>query len=291
MTRMGLRINTLLMAALLSIGCSQQPKEQIQEPVEVNQSQEEASNYGSEIEMAQVDSSLKEENCAIAVKAIETHDHHGNPLLIMRSSTEDYMDPSQGFAVLSLDEERINAMTGKSYQEGSPVSLEDLRYLQVLYKGLDHNVHIGGLIVHYKVAEELLDIFKELYDADYPMDKIRPIYHYEANDDVSMEDNNTSAYTFRVVSGSTHLSKHSYGIALDINPIQNPFVQGDHVSPEAGQAYMDRNLPQPGMILEGDPCHQAFKSRGWTWGGDWNTKTDYQHFQKNIDLCQVTSTP
>ncbi len=109
---------------------------------------------------------------------------------------------------------------------------------------------------------------------------MRPIYHYGANDDLSMEDNNTSAFNYRVVEGSNNLSKHSYGIALDINPIQNPFVRGDHVSPEAGKAFTDRSMIEVGMIIEGDSCYKVFKDNNWTWGGDWNSMKDYQHFQK-----------
>nr|WP_243182907.1 M15 family metallopeptidase [Anaerosolibacter carboniphilus] len=100
-----------------------------------------------------------------------------------------------------------------------------------------------------------------------------------------MENNNTSAFNFRDVADSKGvLSKHSYGVAIDINPIQNPYMKGEKVSPAAGKSYLDRGEIRKGMIIKGDVCYKAFKDRGWTWGGEWKTMKDYQHFQKSIPL-------
>lgn len=288
-----MKIKWLIMMGIMVLmsGCNRVSMKA--EPVEITDTVIETANETNEVVLTSdtemMDSSLKEETCSISVKAIETVDHHGNELLIMRSEDEDYLDAEKGFAIFDLDDMFKGSITDVSWKEGCPVSLDDLRYVQVLYKGFDDSVHIGGIVVHYKVAEEILEIFKELYDVAYMIERIRPIYHYTADDDLSMEANNTSAFNYRVVEGSTNLSKHSYGIAIDINPVQNPYVRGDHVSPEAGNAYLDRSLPKQGMILAGDPCYEAFVSRDWTWGGHWNTMKDYQHFQKNIDLDELTT--
>lgn len=174
---------------------------------------------------------------------------------------------------------------GVSWKEEAPVGLDDLSYVRVTYWGFDDKEHIGELVVHKRVAEEVTQIFKELYEAKFPIEKIRLIDEYNANDDLSMDDNNTSAFCFREVAGKKGtLSKHSYGIAIDINPIQNPFIKGERISPAAGEEYKDRENVRKGMIVKGDICYKAFKERGWTWGGEWRTLKDYQHFQKQIDL-------
>ncbi|WP_432663418.1 M15 family metallopeptidase [Wukongibacter baidiensis] len=189
------------------------------------------------------------------------------------------------FTYEPIPEVITDKIDGVSWKEGAPVGLDDLSYVRVTYWGFDDKEHIGELVVHKKVAEEITQIFKELYEAKFPIEKIRLIDEYDANDDLSMDDNNTSAFCFREVAGKKGtLSKHSYGIAIDINPVQNPFIKGDRVSPVAGKEYKDRENVRPGMIVEGDICYRAFKERGWTWGGEWKTLKDYQHFQKQIDL-------
>ncbi|WP_432408208.1 M15 family metallopeptidase [Wukongibacter sp. M2B1] len=195
---------------------------------------------------------------------------------------EDIID---SFTHEPLPEIITNKIKGVSWKEGAPVTLDDLSYVRVTYWGFDDKEHIGELVVHKKVAEEITQIFKELYDAKFPIDKIRLIDEYEANDDLSMDDNNTSAFCFREVAESEGtLSKHSYGIAIDINPVQNPFIKGDRVSPVDGKEYTDRENLRKGMIVKDDICYRAFKKRGWIWGGEWKTLKDYQHFQKQIDL-------
>lgn len=184
-----------------------------------------------------------------------------------------------------LSKEVISRIEGVSWKNEAPVKLDDLSYVKVLYWGFDDKKHTGELIVHKKVAEEITQIFKELYEAKFAIEKMRLIDEYEANDDLSMADNNTSAFCFREVTGKKGtLSKHSYGIAIDINPVQNPYVKGDRISPEAGKEYIDRKNVRKGMIVKDDICYKAFKERGWIWGGEWKTLKDYQHFQKTIDL-------
>ncbi|MDF2545208.1 MAG: D-alanyl-D-alanine carboxypeptidase [Anaerosolibacter sp.] len=189
------------------------------------------------------------------------------------------------FTVSVLPYEIIEKIDGVSWKIGSPVALEQLAYVKVLYWGFDGETHEGELVVHGAVAEEILEIFQILYESKFPIEKIRLVDEYGGNDDLSMEDNNTSAFNFREVADSKGvLSKHSYGIAIDINPIQNPYVTGGKISPAAGKNYIDRTVVQKGMIVKGDVCYKAFTDRGWTWGGEWKSLKDYQHFQKSIPL-------
>lgn len=189
----------------------------------------------------------------------------------------------QSFDYYSISQEVKQRINGVSWREGCPVQLEELCYVKVAYWGFDDQPHMGELIVHKQVAEDIVEIFEELYEAKYPIEKIRLVDDYEAKDDKSMEDNNTSAFNYRDVEGKPgKLSKHSYGLAIDINPVQNPYVYKDKVSPIEGKAYTDRNKLSKGMIQKDDVCYKAFTSRGWTWGGDWRYEKDYQHFQKSI---------
>ena len=182
---------------------------------------------------------------------------------------------------------------GSSWKEGCPVPIEGLAYLQLSYWGFDDRVHHDGeLIVNRDVAEEVLAIFKDLYKHQFPIEKIRLIDDYGGRDDPSMEDNNTSAFNCRPITGaSAGFSLHSYGTAIDINPRINPYVKivdgVRTISPTNGEMFADRNSGHKGMIKEGNenPCYKAFVKRGWTWGGtkSWLSKRcnlDYQHFQK-----------
>jgi hypothetical protein len=175
-------------------------------------------------------------------------------------------------------------IAGVSWKEGCPVPIEDLRYITVSYVDFGQTPRYGELIMHKSVAGEIVDIFKEIYDARFPIARMELVDGFGADDALSMEANNTSAFNYRTVSGTASLSKHAYGLAIDINAVQNPYVvkADGYVSPAAGREYADRAAARPGMILPGDPVHAAFKSRGWTWGGDWKYTIDYQHFQKDM---------
>jgi hypothetical protein len=170
-----------------------------------------------------------------------------------------------------------------SWRSGCPVPLEDLAYLELSYLGFDGQAHLGRLIVHKSVASEVLDIFRDLFEARFPVERMELIDYYQGSDDASMADNNTSAFNCRPVTGGGGFSRHSYGLALDINPLLNPYIKADLVLPPAGKAYVNRDQFVPGLIVEGDACHQALVSRGWEWGGGWQTRKDYQHFEKRTD--------
>jgi hypothetical protein len=189
----------------------------------------------------------------------------------------------QSFEYYEVDKDIEARIKGISWREGSPVTFEDLRYVRVAYWDFDGNPQMGELLVNKAVAKDIAEIFEELYNAKFPIEQIRLIDDYNAEDIKSMEDNNTSAFCFREVEGKPgKLSKHSYGLAIDINPVQNPYVYKDKISPKEGKDYLDRSKVVQGMITKGDVCYNAFVSRGWTWGGDWKYEKDYQHFQKDL---------
>jgi hypothetical protein len=173
-------------------------------------------------------------------------------------------------------------ITGTSFNKNTPVKMNDLSYVKVRYIGFDNKEHIGELIVHKKLAKEVLAIFEELYQKRFPIEKIKLIDEYKGSDDLSMKDNNTSAFNTRPIAGTKKLSNHSYGIAIDINPLQNPEIEGNKVSPATARMYANRKAIRKGMIVKGNACYNAFKKRGWSWGGEWKSVKDYQHFEKKI---------
>lgn len=183
-----------------------------------------------------------------------------------------------------LSEEVIERIMNVSYKENNEIKLEDLAYVQVSHWGFDDKEYIGEIIVNEKIADQIVEIFRELHEAKFPIEKIRLIDEYNAEDDLSMLDNNSSAFCYREIAGSQgKLSNHSYGVAIDINPVQNPYVKNKIILPESGKEFLDRRDIRKGMIVEGDACYNAFKSRGWTWGGDWDSLKDYQHFEFKLD--------
>ena len=188
---------------------------------------------------------------------------------------------SLGFEYRPINEEIEKIITGVSWKQNDTVKIDDLCYVKVTYWGYDEKPHIGELIVNKDIGKEVIEIFKELYAAKFPIMKMKLIDEYDAIDSKSMADNNTSAFCYREVDGKPgKLSKHSYGIAIDINPVQNPYVYNGKVSPISGSDYLDRSKISEGMIVANDVCYKAFTSRGWTWGGNWKYEKDYQHFQK-----------
>ena len=184
------------------------------------------------------------------------------------------------FTKSSIPDEVYKNMIGKSIPKKDLVDINSLSYLKITYYGFDNKAHIGEMIVNKEVASEVLDIFKELYENKYPIEKMNLIDKYNADDDQSMKDDNTSAFCYRVIEGSDVISNHSKGLAIDINPLINPMVKNGVVSPNEGNKYIDREKNVKGMIRKGDACYEAFIKRGWTWGGDWKSLKDYQHFEK-----------
>jgi hypothetical protein len=167
---------------------------------------------------------------------------------------------------------------GSSYRAGCPVPPSDLRLLQVTFLGFDGRPHLGEIVVHRSQAAHVVEVFRRLYDARFPVQQMVTVEQYGSDDDRSTAANNTSAFNCRTVTGGSGFSEHAYGTALDINPVQNPYVRGSTVLPEAGRAYLDRSDLRPGMVVAGDVVVRAFAAAGWGWGGDFRTFKDYQHF-------------
>lgn len=186
------------------------------------------------------------------------------------------------FKPLVLDQSTKNKMKGLSMpDDATGIKYDDLRRVNVKYWGFDNKTHTDGvLIVNKSVANDICSIFNDLYKAKYPIEKIRMIDEYKANDESSMIDNNTSAFCYRLVAGTKVLSKHGKGVAIDINPLYNPQVKNGKVYPSISKPYADRSKNVKGMIKKGDACYKAFTSRGWKWGGNWKNSKDYQHFEK-----------
>ena len=189
----------------------------------------------------------------------------------------------KNFCIFGIDEKIFSRIDGKSYKENCTVPLEDLRYLQVLHKTLTGETLSGELICNVKIAETLIEIFEKLYEANYPIEKIKLVDEYDADDELSMADNNSSCFNFRFVSNTNRISKHGYGMAIDINPRYNPyikFVNGKKsIEPANGANFEDRTKNFPYKITEDDLCYKLFIERGFLWGGNcWKNELDYQHF-------------
>ncbi len=169
-------------------------------------------------------------------------------------------------------------ITGSSWRPGCPVPRRKLRLIRATHWDFQRDVEWGRLIVHREEAGEVSRALRELYRARFPIRRMELIDRYGADDHRSMDADNTSAFNCRFVAGTTRWSEHAYGRAIDINPIENPYVSGSHVSPPAGRPYADRSRNAKGMIHHGDGVWDAFRDVGWKWGGDWSGIKDYQHF-------------
>jgi D-alanyl-D-alanine carboxypeptidase-like protein len=166
----------------------------------------------------------------------------------------------------------------ESWRPGCPVALKDLRLLTLTHWGFDGEVHRGKLVVHADEAHAVTEAFRVLFRSRFPIKRMQLVDVYGGDDDRSMAANNTSAFNCRTVEGSSSWSEHAYGRAIDINPIQNPFVQEGRVSPAAGSRYLDRSRRAKGLIRAKDAVVRAFAAIGWGWGGYWTSSKDYQHF-------------
>ncbi|MCP4673077.1 MAG: M15 family metallopeptidase [Desulfobacula sp.] len=184
-------------------------------------------------------------------------------------------------SVQAIPDSIIQSMKKYSWHKECPLPLHQLSYVRVVHWGYDNRIHSGELIVSKALAREVLEIFKELFDTGFQIKSIRRIDHYQGSDDLSMGDDNTSAFNCRPIFGKKEVfSKHSYGIAIDINPLRNPYIKNEFVVPEKGRVYINRTQQVDGLIKKNGPCYKIFKKRGWIWGGDWKTLKDYQHFEK-----------
>ncbi len=185
--------------------------------------------------------------------------------------------------------EIFNRINGKSYRDNDDISLESLRYLTIPYYNFDKQVMLGEMIVNVDIENDVLSIFRELFDRQYEIKSMKLIDDYwqegysgSVADNNSIEDNNTSCFCYRPVTGGENISNHGYGRAIDINPQQNPYVYNGENTHRNADQYMDRSCGDPHVIVasENDVCYSIFTKYGFSWGGNWENPIDYQHFEK-----------
>jgi poly-gamma-glutamate synthesis protein (capsule biosynthesis protein) len=180
-------------------------------------------------------------------------------------------------AVKPLDAGDRERMSGVAHHRGCPVALSDLRLVRATHWTFGGRERQGRLVVHCREAHEIRDVLKRLHESRFPIARMHPIERYGGSDRRSMRRNNTSGYNCRRVAGSASWSEHAHGRAVDVNPVQNPYVTWDGVSPRKGRSYLDRSDKRRGMVNES--VVRAFRRlAGWRWGGDWSGAKDYQHF-------------
>lgn len=208
-----------------------------------------------------------------------------NDDVISEKNIDEESEMKEQFYSEKIPDDIFEKMQGKSYKADCSVPREDLRYLHVLHIGFDGQTKEGELVVNKAIAEDVLSIFKQLYEAEYPIEKVRLVDEYDADDEASMSDNNSSAFNFRFISHTTKISKHGLGMAVDINTLYNPYVKTVNgklsIEPANAKAYVDRNGDFPYKIDHDDLCYKLFTKYGFTWGGDWEHAKDYQHFEKD----------
>ena len=191
-----------------------------------------------------------------------------------------------GFYYEPISNEIFKRISGISYPVDCSVPLDDLRYLSLLYNDFNGDTQTGEMICNKTIAEDLLEIFYELYQNGYQIESIKLIDEYNGDDTASMLANNTSCFNYRVVEGTTRLSNHAKGLAIDLNPFYNPYITYNkdgsiNISPKGSEAFADRSSSFPYKIDENDLAYKLFKEHGFTWGGNWNSVKDYQHFERS----------
>ncbi len=255
-----------------------------------NVSKEAASSYATSTNESVASASIESSNndaststsASYASTTSDTSTDTSNSEIIAVYDRVNYMD---GFYHESLTQDVIDKITGISYVENDNVSLDDLRYCSLLYNDFDGNTQTGEMICNKKIAQDVIEIFAELYTSGYQIESIKLIDEFGGDDTASMLANNTSCFNYRVVDGTTRLSNHAYGLAIDLNPFYNPYITYNkdgttNVSPEGSLPYADRSAAFPYKIDENDLAYKLFKEHGFKWGGDWNSVKDYQHFER-----------
>lgn len=182
-----------------------------------------------------------------------------------------------------------NQIIGKSYVDNPNVALSDLRYLKLSYYDFNHEVQEGEMIVNKAIADDVINVFKELFECEYEFYSMKLIDNFwtgdpDSSDTASCDADNTSSFCYREVTGGGNLSNHAWGCAIDVNPRENPYVSYKSGEPkwshENANNYIARNSGDPHEILEGDICYNTFIKYGFSWGGAWKSIKDYQHFEK-----------
>ena len=212
-------------------------------------------------------------------------------LLSVQNTVNALTFKTDGFSVTTIDDTSFARMKGKTYKDNCTVPLSELRHVKVLYKNKEQQTLKGEIVCNKHIADDVAEIFYELYKANYPIEKIRLMDDYNADDETAMRDNNTSSFNFRFISHSTKVSKHGLGLAVDLNTLYNPFVLTVDgklpVEPATALKYVDRSKNFDYKIDENDLAYKLFIQHGFEWGGHWKTRKDYQHFELPDDKVKA----
>lgn len=191
------------------------------------------------------------------------------------------------FSSQDIDDKIFERMKGRSYGDDCTIPISELQYIKVLHYDIAGNIILGEMVCNRSISNDLLDIFRALFDAHYPIERMVLVDEYNADDEASMTANNSSCFNFRFISGTNRLSNHSMGLAVDINPLYNPYVRESKgqliVEPAAAKEYVTRTIDYQYKIDRNDLCYREFIKHGFEWGGDWTDRKDYQHFEKIIN--------
>lgn len=193
-------------------------------------------------------------------------------------TVDDLPPPPDGRFHATVQAVPASVLARSSWSKACPVAAADLRYVTVGFRGFDGRAHTGELLVNRRAADDLVTVFRRLFAADFPIERMRISSAADMNAPPTGDGNTTEAFACRPVRGQTAWSQHAYGLAVDLNPFQNPYHKGKVVLPELATAYLDRAKARPGMVRSGGPAVQAFAAIGWPWGGDYRSLKDYMHF-------------
>ncbi|MBT8226087.1 MAG: M15 family metallopeptidase [Dactylosporangium sp.] len=196
-------------------------------------------------------------------------------------TVDDLPPPSDGRFHATIQTVPASVLARSTWTSNCPVAQPDLRYLTVGFRGFDGRAHTGELLVHARVADDIVTVFERLFAAGFPIERMRVTSTAELNAPPTGDGNPTGGFACRPVRGQTSWSQHAYGLAVDIDPFQNPYHKGHVVLPELATAYLDRAEPRAGMVLPDGPVVRAFAAIGWRWGGNYRSLKDYMHFSAN----------
>ncbi|BCB75536.1 M15 family metallopeptidase [Phytohabitans flavus] len=196
-------------------------------------------------------------------------------------TVDDLPPPPDGRFHSTVQRVPASVLARSSWSDDCPVAAADLRYLTVSFRGFDGRAHTGELLVNARAADDLVTVFGQLFAADFPIERMRISSAADMNAPPTGDGNTTESFACRPVRGHKSWSQHAYGLAVDVNPFQNPYHKGKVVLPELATDYLDRAEARPGMVRPGGPAVRAFAAIGWKWGGDYRSLKDYMHFSAN----------
>lgn len=205
-------------------------------------------------------------------------------LVDRRLPTRDLLaPPTSGGYESSISPVPADVLARSTWHAGCPVAASELRYLRMSFRGFDGRAHTGEMIVRQDVAQDVVGVFGRLFEVGFPIEEMRITATPELTLPPTGDGNNTNAFVCRPARGLSRFSAHAYGLAIDLDPFQNPYTKGDLVLPELASSYLDRDNRRPGMIVDGDEALAAFEAIGWTWGGHWSNPRDIMHFSETGD--------